>query len=60
MDICNKLCYLAIWQTVLCGKTFDVGHYMYTIQPNSFIPAVHIDITDFYYFVPLSENLTLA
>ena len=43
---------------VLCGKNFNVGHYMQTFLPVFVIPAMHKGTVDFNQFIPLS--LTLA
>ena len=45
---------------VLHSKTFSIGHYMQTVEPNSFIPAMRIGTIDFYCFIPPSLTLTLA
>ena len=44
---------------ILRGKNFNIGHYMQTVPPNVFIPAMLIGTTDFYHFIPLSLSLTL-
>ena len=41
-------------------KTFNVGHFMQTVQPNVFIPAMLLGTIDFYHCIPLSLTLTLA
>ena len=50
---------LSGWPAVLCGKNFNIGHYMQTVQPNFVIPVMLIGTIDFYYFISLSLTLTL-
>ena len=40
-------------------KTFNIGHYTQTVQPNLFIPAMLIGTIDFYHFILLSLTLIL-
>ena len=44
---------LSIWLAILHGKTFSIGHYTETFQPNSSIPATLTGTIDFYHFIPL-------
>ena len=47
------------WPAILLGKNFIVVHYMQTVQPNFFIPAILIGTIDFYHFIPISLTMTL-
>ena len=62
MDLCNEL-YSAGQLTgrpaSLRGKTFNIQHYMQTVQPNAFIPAMLIGTIDLKNVVLLSLTLTL-
>ena len=49
---------LAGQPSILYGKNFNVVHYMQTVRPNVFIPAVCIGTIDFNRFIPLSLTLT--
>ena len=40
-------------------QTFNIGHYMQTVQPIFFIPAMLIGTFDHYKFILLSLTLTL-
>ena len=44
---------------ILHGQIFDVGHYMQTVGPNLFIPAMLLGAIDFYHCMLLSLTLTL-
>ena len=45
--------------SVLHGKNINVGHYVQTFQPTSFIPKMLNGTID-YHFVPLSVSSTFA
>ena len=47
------------WSSVLCGKNFNAGCYIRTVQSNFFIPVLLIGTIDFYHFIPFSLTLTL-
>ena len=57
VDQCNKSC-LSI-RLVLCCKKCSVWHYMQTVRPIFFTPAMLIGITDIYHFILFSLTLTL-
>ena len=43
----------------MCGKIFNVGHYMPTVQPNYIVPAMLIGTINFYHFILFSLTLTM-
>ena len=53
MDLCNEL-----RSSLVCSKSFNVGHYTQNFEPSFLIPAMLIFTIDFFHFIPLS--LTLA
>ena len=59
MDLCNQLC-LSIRPAILLCKNLHVEYYAQTVQPDSFIRALNISITDLYCLIPLTVVLTLA
>ena len=55
MDLCNES-----WLTGrFAWQNFNIGHYMQTVQPNLFIPAMLIGTIDFYNVMLLSLTLTV-
>ena len=50
---------LAGWRAIL-WQGFNIGRYLQTFLPDSFIPAMLTGTIDFYLFIPLSVTLTLA
>ena len=47
-------------QLVIClGKHLNIGHYLQTVLPNVFMPAMLRGTIDFYDFVPLSMTWVL-
>ena len=59
MNLCNVMfVQLAGRQAVFCGKNLNTGHYVQTVQPNLYIPAILIGTIDFYHFILLSMTLT--
>ena len=61
MELCNESC-SSRRLAILCGKTFHIGHYPQTFQPNLFNPALLLGTIDFYhYYTTFSfSNLDLA
>ena len=55
MDLCNEPCSFG-WLAIFHTK--NIGHYMQTVQPIFFIPAMLFGTIDFYQYIPLSPRLT--
>ena len=55
---CHESASCLTW-AVLHGKSLNIGHYTQTIQPNIFLPVVHVGTIDFYHFIPYLLTLTL-
>ena len=58
MDLCDRL-YLSGRLAIMCGKNFNVGHDMQTVQSNFFMPTMLIGAFDFYHIILLSLTLPL-
>ena len=59
IDRCNQQC-LSDQPSVLFAKSINIGHYCYTRQANSFMPAMLMSAINFYYFIPHSVALSSA
>ena len=46
---------LASRQPLLCGRNFIVEHYMQTVQPNVFIPAMLVGTLDFAIYAAFTD-----
>ena len=54
----HKLC-LYGWPAVLCGKNFNIRHYMQTVQPNFCISSMLIGTIDFFHLILHSVTLAM-
>ena len=61
MDLCSESCLFGgpAGGLSCMAKTFNIGHYRQTVQPNFVIPAILVGTIDFYHGIPLLLTLTL-